>query len=177
MISLPGEKALKLWQTFWDEAQLEFFKVESLQDYGGEDKTDPSYAAWLNGDPERSLSLIQQGSSEWTKQTKEKPILKRRVHITKNPLTPYLEWEILHYQHVNIPLGDERVFLVPFEKLEGIKLLGDFMIFDNERVADSHYDKTGRLTGIDFYEKDEDINRYLNLKEVLLSKATELKAA
>jgi hypothetical protein len=169
------DEALKQWSVYWDEATTEFFKVEAIQDYGAEETAQsPSYEAWAKGDKNSSIELMKQNVNDWFRQSREKPILKRRIHIVKKPYTPYLEWEIMHYKLVNIPLGDEKVYLVSVDDVNEQVIPGDFMIFDNERVANSHYDNTGKMTGMDFYDKGEDISRFIQLKDFLLSKSEEI---
>lgn len=178
MKSLQRDAAFKFWDTYWDEARHEFFKVETVQDYGSEEAVwSPSYVAWVNGDKETSIELLKQGATEWSTQTHEKPILKRRIHIVQEPYTSYLEWEIMHYKLINIPLGDEKVYLLDLEEIKNVVIPGDFMIFDNKRVANSHYNQSGIMTSMDFYDRDEDISNFIKLKDLLLGKATELKVS
>lgn len=175
---LKRDEALKQWNIYWDEATTEFFKVEAVQDYRAEEiAQSPSYEAWAKGDKNKSLALIKNNKNEWAKQAREKPILKRRIHIAKKPYTSYLEWEIMHYKLVNIPLGNEKVYLVNVDDINEQVIPGDFMIFDNERVANSHYDNTGKMTGMDFYDKGEDISKFIQLKDFLLSKSEEIKVS
>lgn len=172
---LNRTEALKLWNTYWDDTTVEFFKVEAVQDYGAEEIAQtPSYNAWLKEDRTLAIALIKKNANQWAKQTKNKPILKRRIRIVKEPYTSYLEWEIMYYKLVNIPLGGEKVFLVNWNNINVEAIPGDFMIFDNQRVANSHYDDTGRMIGMDFYDKGEDITQFMQLKDLLLSYAEEL---
>ncbi len=164
------------WNQYWEEATSEFFKVEAVQDYGAEENVQSlSFKAWKNGDKKLSIRMIMENANLWSKQTSEKHILKRRVHIVKEPYTPYLEWEIMHYKLVNIPMGKEKVYLIKYGDLGDNLIPGDFMIFDDERVANSHYDKSGKMISMDFYNRGEDISEFLSLKDLLLTKATELK--
>lgn len=175
---LKRDEALKLWNIYWDDASVEFFKVEAVQDYGAEEiAQSPSYAAWARGDKDLSVALIKKSANQWSKQTKDKPILKRRVHIVKKPYSSYLEWETMYYRLVNIPLGGEKVYLVNVDDIKGHNIPGDFMIFDNERVANSHYNDQGRMVGMDFYDRGEDISQFIHLKDMLLGYAEELKAS
>jgi len=172
MKTLPRHQALQKWQTYWADTKDEFFKVEAVQDYGGEDaQWSDSYKLWLNGDKNGAIKLLKNGSNEWSKQTSQKPVLKRRIRIAKEPYCPYLEWEIMHYKLVNIPYGDEQVYLVNYEDVAGESLLGDFMIFDNIKVVNSNYSEIGKMLNMDFYEENEDISEFLALKERLLLRA------
>ncbi|HUD03814.1 MAG TPA: hypothetical protein VMR51_03425 [Patescibacteria group bacterium] len=174
---LQRNDAFKYWDVYWNDANKEFFKVEEVQDYGAEEIVQsPSYEAWLSGDKDKSIKIMKDNANSWSKQTREKPILKRRIRIVKEPYTSYLEWEIMHYKLVNIPLGDEIVYLVNENEIPRVVIPGDFMIFDNERVANSHY-KNGKMIGMDFYDKGEDISTFLDIKDLLLNKGFQLKSS
>lgn len=176
MKTLWRDEADELWQTYWDESKVSFFKIEALQDYSAEEILQSrSYIEWLNGNKARSLELMKERNTELTKQTKEKPIFKQRIHIVNKPYTSYLEWEILHYKYVNIPYGGEEVFLLDTELIKDINIPGDFMIFDDSKVANSHYNSEGLMVSRDFYNLNDDISEFLNLKKLLLSKATRLE--
>ncbi len=178
MITLPRAEALKYWNKFWNETKQEWFKVEVLQDYTPEDMG-PSLKAWLEGNKKQSVQLMLKDADEkdWVKRTKSVHFEKIRIHIVKEPYTPYLEWEIEHYKHLNIPLGNERVYLVNKKDLGNLKLSdGDFMIFDQKRVARNYYN-SGHVYQMDFYDLDQgdDINQFLTFREKLLKQVSKLK--
>lgn len=173
MIFLSREQCYKEWNRFWDEAQIEFFKVEDVQDYSGEDtQQDGSLQLWMKGDKEAALDLIRTNRNEWAEQTSAKPITKIRIHVVDEPYCEYLKWEIEHYKLVNIPLGKERTFLVNREDVPDYNL-GDFMLFDGTRVTKSHYSAVGRLEGMDIYE-NEPIDEFLAARELLMKYAVEI---
>lgn len=176
MRTLLRDEADALWQTYWDGTRTSFFKVESLQDYGAEEiLQSTSYIAWSKGDKNESIRLMKEHAGGWTKQTREKPIVKQRVHIVEKPYSSYLEWEILHYKYVNIPYGEEEVFLLDADLVKDIKIPGDFMVFDDLKVANSHYNAEGLMVQRDFYDQNDDISEFLELKKLLLSKAVRLQ--
>ena len=162
----------------------EWFKVEILQDYTGEDDGE-SLQTWKAGDTEKSkelfVKLVKAGDdSPWVKrcQTKVKQGVKLlRYHVVEEPHSPYLEWEIMIYKARNIPDCGEQVFLVPKTKVADLDLpSGDFMIFDNKRVVVNTYDDIGKMTQQDFYDASEgdDISHYLELKTGLQNQAKQL---
>lgn len=175
MITLPRGKDDELWNTYWSETKEEWFKVEVLQDYGGEDGG-VSLEAWLNGDIKSSLKELDKiGSQTWVKEFKQAPFKKIRIHIVEKPYTPYLSWEIEHYKRINIPPAGENVYLV--DKVQVSDLLipnGDFIIFDQKRVTRNHYDRSGREYEMDFYEETDNIDSFLSLRKELLKIATPL---
>jgi len=176
MITLPRGKDTKLWNKFWSETKKEWFKVEMLQDYSGED-SGPSLQAWLKGDKEKSIRLMREktDSNEWIKMAGGKSFKKIRIHIVEKPYTPYLQWEIEVYKHINIPLAKEEVYLLDKKKASNLDIPdGDFMIFDQKRVARNYYDQSGRVYKADFYEESEDISKFLLLRKKLIKLASKL---
>ncbi len=174
MITLPRGKDTKLWNKFWSETKKEWFKVEVLQDYSGED-SGPSLKTWLKGDKEKSIKLMKEGAKDWIKMAGNAPFKKIRIHIVEKPYTPYLEWEIKVYKNINIPLAKEEVYLLDKKKVSNMDIPDDdFMIFDQKRVARNYYDQSGRVYKADFYDESEDISRFLLLRKKLLKLASKL---
>jgi len=100
----------------------------------------------------------------------------RRIRIIEKPYTPYTEWELEFYKHVNIP-GGEQIFIVNKQDVTDLDLpSGDLMMFDTKRVAICAYDTTGRVVKQTFYDENDDIARFLQLKHDLLSLARPLQA-
>ena len=166
MKSLPRDEAFRLWRQWWHEMREEWFKVEVLQDYSGED-SGPSLDAWLAGDKEKSVEFMSGEMKEWIELCRKSPAQKRRFRIVREPLTPYTKWEIELYRRVNIPLAGEIVYLVPSEKVEHLDIPdGDVVMFDRNRVARAHYSTNGRLEKMDFYESGvDDIMKFLLLRK------------
>lgn len=178
MKTLPRDEAGKLWRQYWDDMNQEWFKIEVLQDYSGEDDS-PSLRAWLAGDKQKGLELLKQEaqSNGWRKmcqQKHEQGMLMRRIRIVEKPFTPYTEWELEYYKLSNIP-GGEQVFIVDKKDVKGLNLpSGDLMMFDNQRVAICAYDETGRMVQQTFYNENDDLTEFLELKRSLLDLARPL---
>lgn len=173
-LSRTETEAHKLWDQYWHDMRQEWFKVEVLQDYTGEDDS-PSLRAWLKGDKDQGLALLKQTThSGWTERCKEKSgqgVLMRRIRVIEKPYTPYTEWELEFYKHINIPNG-EQLFFVNKKDVQGLNLPGgDLMMFDNKRAVICAYDKTGRVTHQTFYDETDDIAKFLQLKYDLLALA------
>lgn len=172
MKTLPREPAFELLDQWWNDMREEWFKVEVLQNYYGEDKG-PSLDAWLAGDEEKSIGLmskLDKRTEAWISSLRKSPAVKRRFHVVETPYTPYVEWEIELYKNFNIPLGGEIVHSVPAEKVKHLNIPnGDVMIFDRKRVARNHYNAEGFCESIDFYDVNEadDISPFLKLREEL----------
>lgn len=156
-----------LWDRYWNDMSEEWFKVEALQDYTGEDIS-PSLEEWLKGNKTKSTQLLGDESSQaWVDRLQQSSFKKVRIHIVKEPYTSYLAWEIEHYKHINIPLAGEEVYLVRQDKLAPEARI-DFCIFDQKRVAVNNYDETGYAQSTDFYDESDDISKFLAIREELL---------
>lgn len=178
MITLDRKEASRIWEEYWHGMCQEWFKIEVLQDYVGQDDC-PSLRAWLEGDTQTSLKMLPHDTAPWAKQLLQKHqqgVLMRRIRIVQKPYTPYTEWEFACYKRNNIPSG-EQVFVVDKAVVEGLDLpQGDLMMFDNKRIAICTYDQTGRVIRQTFYGENDDITKFLQLKHDLLSIAQPIRA-
>lgn len=170
---LHRNEASKLWCRYWSDMKKEWFKIEVLQDYSGEDDC-PSLHAWLKGNKEDSLRLLRADTISWAtrlKQKRNQNVLMRRVRVIEKPHTPYTEWELECYRQNNIPSG-EQILIVNKDALRDVNLpTGDLMIFDNRRIAICAYDVTGRMVQQTFYDERDDISAFLQLQHKLLGLA------
>lgn len=172
MKTLPRGEAGKLWNQYWSNMKQEWFKIEVLQDYSGEDDS-PSLRAWLADDKQKGLELLKQEAqnNSWRKLCEQKHkqgVLMRRIRIIEKPFTLYTEWELEYYKLSNIP-GGEQIFIVDKKDVKGFNLpSGDLMMFDNRRAAVCAYDETGRMVRQTFYDESDNLTRFLELKRSLL---------
>ncbi|MBI3255802.1 MAG: hypothetical protein HYZ63_02425 [Candidatus Andersenbacteria bacterium] len=167
MKMLTRDQAFELWDQWWCEMESEWFNIEVLQDYSGED-SGPSLSAWLNSDKEKSIKLMSGEMKQLVEMCQKSTATKRRFRIVQKPLIPYTEWEIELYKQVNIPLAGEQVQLVPAEEVEHLQIPdGDVMIFDQKRVARAYYNSKGKVEKMDFYDETDDITKFLELREEL----------
>jgi len=119
MITLPRGKDTKLWNKFWSETKKEWFKVEMLQDYSGED-SGPSLQAWLKGDKEKSIRLMREktDSNEWIKMAGGKSFKKIRIHIVENPILLIYNGK-LKFTNISIsPLPKKKFIFLIKRKLQ-----------------------------------------------------------
>lgn len=174
MITVSGENDTAAWRRLWEQAESEFFKVESMPDYsnGEQHEQQESLQLWLQGDKAAALEIMRDHAEDWAEPSASKNIAKIRVHIVPEPLTPYLEWEIAHYAMINIPLGGEQVYLVHDKDVPGYNL-GDFMMFDETKVLARRYNDAGKPGLADVYE-DESVEQFRVAKAMLMSRAQRL---
>lgn len=180
MQTLNREEAEKMFERFWDEMSQEFFKIEVLQDYTGED-AGPAMDAWMAGDKERARELMREEAKEFVELGKQKSaVSKTRVHVVETPHTPYMEYELAHYRVVNVPLVGEEVYIVPKVRVSDLPIPdGDVLIFDQKRAVKFSYTLAGRMIAADIYDvaDGDDISRFLSLREALLARATPVSEA
>ena len=165
----------KYWDKYWKQVKKDFFKVEVLQYY--EEDVSPSLVAWLKGDKEKALILLEKEAIEvedWAKGKKK--VKKVRVHVVDLPLTDYLQWEIEWYKRVNIPRVGEKVYIIDNKKIKHLDLPdGDFMIFDNGNVIKNTYDNKGWCTGAEIYEGSE-VGKFVDFKKAIMEFAVPLES-
>jgi hypothetical protein len=171
MKTLPRSDANIAWNGLWSSLKTEWFKVEVLQDYSAEDKGE-SLSAWMSGDRERSIELLKAESHEWADDCRNKVehgVQLTRIHVVEYPLSEYVQWEVEVYKNRNIPLGREDVYLVDRQDISELALpAGDLMMFDMMNVVIGNYDETGYAVTQTFYNEEDDISEFLNLRGLLL---------
>ncbi|MFZ1250170.1 MAG: DUF6879 family protein [Candidatus Microsaccharimonas sp.] len=170
MKTLPRQEANIKWDTLWSDMKSEWFKLEVLQDYSAEEGE--SLKAWMAGDKKRSVKLLTSESLEWLddcRQKVESGVKLIRIHIVDYPLSEYIKWEIEAYKHRNIPLGKEDVYLLNRKDISSLNLPdGDLMIFDKTNAVIGHYDESGYAVSQTFYDENDDISEFLELRAALL---------
>lgn len=179
MKTLGRDASFDLWNAYWDSMKKEWFKVEVLQDYSGED-TGPSLDAWKNGDKWQSIRLIKEEDySEWIKDCKKKRdegVKLTRVHIVKEPLSDYFQWELEHYKLINIPRCGEDVFTVSDENVFDLPLpKGDIMFFDDDKIVVNEYNSEGKMIKATFYDEKDKLDKFLELREKLRARMEPVK--
>lgn len=158
------------WDNFWNTLKEEWFKVEVLQDYSGEDMGS-SLKAWLDGDKEESIKILRSEAedSESMRADSNPQFKKIRIHIVEEPYSQYLLWEIECYKTINVPLLTEEIYLVNKDEVAEFNLPdGDFVIFDDKKVIRNHYSPDGRMHKADFYYENDDISKFIHIKKNLL---------
>ena len=175
---LRRDAATIRWKHYWDQMQEEWCKVEVFQNYSGEDNR-PSLQAYLAGDPDRGLALLQQETqqSPWRDACRQKcgqGVTLRRIRILEEPYTPYTKWELEYFKLVNQP-GGEQISVIDKNNLGGLSLpSGDVVIFDDQQAVVNMYDETMRMEEQAFYTDTESVAGFLALKDSLLELAVPL---
>lgn len=153
----------------------EWFKLEVLQDYSGEDDGE-SLRCWIRGEKQKSIQLMKEeldpGELQDYHQKQAAGVKLTRIRMLNSPHSVYTAWELEHYNHVNIPLYGEQIYLLENTEALSLKLPGgDLMIFDNERAVLNSYSKNGQVINQTFYDQADDINEFIQLSKKLKSLA------
>ena len=168
MRSVSLDTASQAWDRFFAAAQTSAFKCEVLQDYTAVDMG-PSLKAWYEGDRDVSIKLMTQAAAanEWMVAYSARSIAKTRVHLTKTPYTPYLEWEIESYKR---SITGEQIFLTDEAKLDHVAIpAGDFWIFDDRVAIEYIYEGSqGNPVGGYVYAEGDDIEHLRVVRDAAL---------
>lgn len=144
----PGE----LYQEFhqaWFKLAERFFKLERLQTY--EERGNPSYEAFEQGNWEEALRLAKQQAQEADPLTDfalQHGIQMVRVHILEPPISDYLWWEF--HTYVGSALRGERILVASSSEVKDIDeayQLSDFLLFDRSVSFVHDYANDGVLRG------------------------------
>jgi hypothetical protein len=172
-------QAWELLDQYWRETRDEWFKLEVLQDYTGEDDSE-SLQMWYKDDKEDSLKSLKTNDPdpEFSRKCQEKlsqGVKLLRVRIVEEPITPYTQWEMEFYRLISQPLRGEKVFVIKKTAIKDLVIpKGDMIIFDEKRVAVNTYNKNGRAVSTNFYDRDEKVSDFIKLKYELQKRAEAL---
>lgn len=97
--------------------------------------------------------------------------------MIERPLSVYMEWELEYYSRVSIPRRGESVFTAECADVTRSALpAGDLIMFDGQRAILNSYGKNGLLESADFYDQQDDLERFLALRKTVLEHAKPLLA-
>lgn len=130
--------------------QRSCFRLECLQHYSGSGEDD-SISSFLAGESPQP----HPGKREWmalVRAAVSDGRTMQRVHVIREPLTPYATFEIAWSYAYNVAAGED-VRLVSLAEDEawpcGIpRPGGDFWLFDDRELFQMHYEPDGRWLGI-----------------------------
>jgi hypothetical protein len=135
----------------WSRLEWRFLKLECWQAYQ-ELEASESQAAYQQGDIHAARELLQQeakGDRPLYEDVKRRNIEYARVRLLQEPLSPYLEYELLSYR-IRADLGEniEVVTCEPALRLPDEHHF-DFLLFDRRTALIHDYgtDEIGRQTG------------------------------
>lgn len=135
----------------WSRIESRFLKLECWQAYR-EAEASESQAAYERGDVEAARDLLQreaEADRPLYEDVSRRHLAYARVRLVQEPLTPYLEYELLSY-HIRAELGEniEVVRWDPALTLPDERHF-DFLLFDRHTalIHDYGIGKVGRQTG------------------------------
>jgi hypothetical protein len=133
---------------FFSRFQRTAWRLETLPAYGTPD-SDPSFAAYLklghlppleDRPPKQAWMAAVRAAVAEGKQL-------GRVHVLRQPLTPYLAYELATYPE-NVAAGEDVRIGVVDDHPELAALDQDFWLLDDELVLVMDYDDAGRFIGL-----------------------------
>jgi hypothetical protein len=133
----------------WTEVRSQVLKLETRQSY--QQPGNPSYDALVAGDLGRAIELIPasvEGDKALYASLRERRVDFVRCRPVAYPFTPYLVWEMRHYEF-NAREG-ERIFcceLLENEQLFADYAQHDFIVFDDSVAFVHDYDDMGGIRG------------------------------
>ncbi|MFG3223421.1 DUF6879 family protein [Kitasatospora sp. NPDC048194] len=151
---------------WFSEFGREAFRLETLDDYGQSSGLE-AYHAFLAGEgqPESfKASAWVETVAEATRSGKRM----YRVHVLARPLTDYLRFELAWGYHRNMAAGEEFFILDTTDREHPIPEAPDFWLFDDETVAEMHYDTSGTYTGADFLTGDV-VTRFKAYRDIAMA--------
>lgn len=94
-----------------------------------------------------------------------------RVHVLQSPLTEYLRYECEWGYACNVSVGDDVRILDTAERAKPAELPDqDFWLIDDTHVSLMHYDKQGRLLGVELAGQDQ-APEYCRYRDMALNAA------
>jgi len=132
-----------------------FWKLERIQSF--QETGEPSWAAMMEGDWDRSLKLIDDKPIGWfdsrggLMREYDRPaenFLRRRIRIVEQPVTPYVQWE-MHVLALRVATVEQVRVLDAGEvaELEGGRRLPELVVLGTVVMYEVTYDETGTHSG------------------------------
>lgn len=162
----------------WNKTNIKFCKYEDRQKY--DENGDESLEHYLSGRRAEAIASLADGFEyevENFKRLQERGAGYVRIRPYVEPLTPYLQWEIMSYQ-ISAKLGqDIRLFDdAHIAKARREFCVSDFMLFDDHRAIVHNYTDEGLLVGGWLVSDQTHIKRYQTLFNRMLSVTRPLNA-
>lgn len=160
----------------WSFIGQVFFKLETLQTY----ETFDGWDEFQRGDVASARRLMKEfllsDSARPYEKIQQRNVHFQRVHVVELPLSDYMQFEILSYE-VSIELGEEISFISKesYEQVDKEASTEDFLLFDDRMVIQHRYDAGGNWQGSELVLDENKLEKYLTLKNRLLSKALPMR--
>jgi len=133
----------------WAELESRFLKLECWQAYF-EVEGNQSQEAFNRGDVSKARELLRQeaeADQPLYEEVRQRGISYARVRLVQEPLTPYLEYELMSYR-IRAAMGEniEVVRCEPTIRLPNEQYF-DFLLFDQRTALIHDYGEVGRQSG------------------------------
>lgn len=171
------------FHALWSRMKTRFLKLECWQEY--QEPNSKSLTAFMCGDTAHADKLLQleaaQGKSLYEDVARRK-IDYTRIRIIRQPLTPYLRWEMRNYK-VRAAMGETIVFIDDSDSMMPLpnEHLFDFLLFDRDVALVHNYGNNGlQVSGWLVKEPNvlsqlEEVASHLRNRAIPLSESKESK--
>jgi len=123
------------------------FRCEALQVYRGSGE-DSWIAAFERGDPAPPPDRAQEEWEAMIRANKAAGRIMQRVHIVREPLHLYLEFELTWAYAPNVAAGEDIRVIAVTGAWPADLPTEDFHLFDNSELFDAHYADDGTWLGV-----------------------------
>jgi hypothetical protein len=133
---------------FFELFHTSAWRLEALPAYGTPE-SDPAFAAWLAAGQLQPLAE-RPAKQAWMAAVREAVAAGKqlgRVHVLRQPLTPYLAYELQTYPE-NVDAGEDVRIADLDEHPELARLDVDFWLLDDQFALLMDYDPQGRFLGL-----------------------------
>ena len=117
------------------------FRLETLDYYDAPNEREP-YARFLAGEP--ADWAWREPWKQIVRETRASGRTMSRVHVVSEPLSDYMQFELLRIYPANVDAGED-VRILGRKKARGLRGAGDFWLFDDYLAAVLIYDTAWRV--------------------------------
>lgn len=142
----------------FEQAQRSIFRLETLQSYANSGEEEALEAFHASGP-----YVPSQGKPDWiilVRHRRSVGCRVHRVHVVKEPLSDYLQYELTWGYAPNVDAGEE-IGIIPVPPgapwPRGLPDRTDFWLFDTEALYTMHYDHEGAWLGVELVQDPERI--------------------
>lgn len=154
-------------EQFFENISDSLFRLETLQDYSAEDGEETVSNFIKTGEIGFDISKLP--FWQYIKELNNKEIETSRVKIIKYPLSDYIKFSLEFFKQASKYSGDKVYIInqIDFEKLNLPKV--DYWLKDNKYLLIGTYGNKGKLLYWEYSDKTEDISKYIEEKNILIS--------
>jgi hypothetical protein len=156
------------WRRLFTDFERSAFRLETLQRYDVGYENEP-LRAFIAGEPRPA----DPSKDRWTGLVRGHVAAGRsisRVHVVREPLTPYLRYELTWSYGDNVAAGEDiRIISGPLGQWPGTLPRHDFWLFDDRALWVMHYATGGQFVQAEQVDDRNRLARHAHWREVALA--------